>query len=113
MNTDNYWRKQRGQQIKEVFDLHGKDFHPEFRSWLRENFDLYLNFERRSDEMRNLRPRYSARTIVELLRWHSDLQDAEVSFKINNNSTRDMARLYNRLTGTSFFEEREHGISTN
>ena len=40
------------------------------------------------------RKHYSARTIVELLRWQTDLKDSDKTFKINDHFTPGMARLF-------------------
>jgi len=46
-------------------------------------------------KMARVRKRYSARTIIEVLRWHSDLAEPKGSlFKLSNNMTPGMARLW-------------------
>ena len=40
------------------------------------------------------RKRYSARTIVECIRWDTDIKDTEKTFKINDHYTPGMARLF-------------------
>lgn len=40
------------------------------------------------------RTRYSAKTIVEKIRWDTELHDTDVAFKINNNYTSGLARRF-------------------
>ena len=101
--------RQLGLQAKIIFDEQGEDFDVTFKQWLRENWRIYLTFYSNAEEMR-LRARrehYSARTIIELMRWHTDLIERDSTFKINNNAVPDMARMYNKMTNSNFFQERK------
>ena len=40
------------------------------------------------------RTHYGAKTIVEVLRYETDLRDSEQTFKLNNNYTSGLARLF-------------------
>lgn len=82
-----------------------------FTAWLSENWGIWESFYRLSDKMRTRGRRYyAARTVVEVMRWNYHLSDAaDPDFKLNNNWTPMMARLYNAFTGVSFFQTREHG----
>ena len=55
------------------------------------------------------RKRYSARTIMEVLRWHYDLKTAGNAFEINDNFTPIYVRLliYHYPEFDGFFELRE------
>ena len=56
------------------------------------------------------RKRYSARTIIEVLRWDSDLREKNKLFKISNNMVPGMARLWMARYGRKhprFFNLRE------
>lgn len=66
-----------------------------FWKWLESNEPVYRAFCSHAFRMamRN-RKRYSAKTIVELIRWNTDLSDSEKTFKINNSYTSGMARLF-------------------
>jgi hypothetical protein len=82
-----------------------------FRDWLEENWQIWDEFSRLSDQMR-LRGRtyYSARAVIHVLRWHRALRDpTETEFKINNNRSAGLARLYNALLGKEFFRTRNSG----
>ena len=82
-----------------------------FREWLEQNWAIWEEFQRLADEMR-LRGRqyYSARAVIHVLRWHRALRDpTEEEYKINNNRSAGLARLYNALLGKSFFRTRNSG----
>ena len=78
-----------------------------FKQWLSENNHIFLAFKEKANEMRMVRNHYSARTIIEQLRWNSDLSDSGSLFKINNDAIPGMAKLYNSQTNTNFFNERK------
>ena len=66
----------------------------EFRNWLRDNKSIYQSFEKKARMMAGLRKRYSARAIIHVIRWETDLREKDVTFKCNNNYTPWMARLF-------------------
>ena len=75
-----------------------------FPEWLRANHGIYSAFVRSSLTMcRAGRAHYSARTIVEKMRWDTDLSETNSRFKISNNMIPGMARLamqqYQELDG--------------
>jgi hypothetical protein len=66
-----------------------------FWRWLRANQHVYRAFCAYAFRMAMTgRKRYSARTIVERIRWDTDLSDNEETFKINDHYTPGMARLF-------------------
>ena len=66
-----------------------------FWHWLRQNEHIYSAFKCLAFQMAlSGRTRYSARTIVENIRWKTDLRDSDKTFKINNIYTPGMARLF-------------------
>jgi len=74
-----------------------------FWYWLPKNGKVYLEFERRGLQMaRSRRKRYSVRTIVEVMRWDSDIADTEKTFKINDHYTPGMARLFMATHGAAY-----------
>lgn len=81
-----------------------KDKYPAgFWKWFMENRDVYREFERRALMMaRTKRKRYSARTIVETIRWDTDINDSDTMFKINDHFTPGMARLWMKTHGEQF-----------
>jgi hypothetical protein len=67
-----------------------------FWKWLADpnNKKLYDQFSKRASQMALRRERYSARTIIEVMRWNTDLSDSNETFKIGNNMVPGMARLW-------------------
>lgn len=91
----------------------------EFRNWIRqpENRRIYWSFENKAKRMAQIRQRYSARAIIHVIRWETELREADVTFKCNNNHTPYMARLFMERNPEyeGFFEtrtvQRGHDIS--
>lgn len=81
-----------------------------FARWLADNWTIWDTFFRLADKMRTRGRRYyAARTVIEVMRWNYHLSDAmDPDFKLNNNWTPKMARLYNAVTGVEFFQTRDH-----
>ena len=82
-----------------------EDEYPEgFFWWLRENFHIWKEFEERAYTMAAVakRPRYSARTIIEVMRWNSDIREKKPLFKLSNNMTPGLARLWMAKHGKDF-----------
>lgn len=76
---------------------------PGFLRWLRDNRDIYDAFEKRALQMaRSGRKHYSAYTIVQVIRWETDLRDKDETFKINNNHTPAMARYFMEQWGKAY-----------
>lgn len=74
-----------------------------FWAWYLKNAHIYRAFESMALQMAfSGRQRYSARTIIENIRWQSDLQDKEVTFKINGNNVPGLARLFMEMHGQRF-----------
>lgn len=70
-------------------------FLPTFADWLTQNWHVWMAFCREADKVWNRgRRKYSARTIVEVLRHESSLAEVGSEWKINNVRIPDMARLY-------------------
>lgn len=84
---------------------------PGFHAWLRENWHIWEEFERRAMQMwRSGRKRYSARTIIEVVRWNTDLRESDkrATWKINNTWIPAMARYFmeKHPSCKGFFEQR-------
>ncbi len=82
----------------EVAYKHASLFTPEFLNNLPTNLHVYDAFEREAHKViaRGYR-HYSAKTILEVLRHHSALTDAASAWKLNNNTTAYLARLFSLL----------------
>jgi len=72
------------------------EFRDDFIAWLNANFPIFEYFERAAQHIFNTgRNHYSARTIVEVMRHRTALREiGDGSWKLNNDRTPDMARLY-------------------
>lgn len=96
-------------QVLAYVDANAALFHAAFRAWLLENFGIWRSFKVLADKARRAgRRHYSARTIVEVLRWETEIREpAGADFKINNNAVPDLARLYNGLACSELFRLRD------
>lgn len=84
-------------------------FRKDFAEYLRDNFHVYVAFEREADKVwQSGRRHYSGRTIVEVLRHQSALADTAIEFKLNDWWTPDLCRLWMELhqDRDGFFETR-------
>jgi hypothetical protein len=65
-----------------------------FKAFHQQNPHIFAHFMRLADEMRATgRERYSARTIVEVMRWHYNLKTSGNVFKVND----DFVPIYARV----------------
>lgn len=86
-------------------------FRAGFALWLAENPQVWQRFLAMAQQVRGHGRRvYSARTIVETMRWKTDVGEISGPWKLNNNWVPSMARLFNVIHGIDFFQER-HGSS--
>lgn len=66
-----------------------------FWHWMKDNAHIYMAFKNFALQMAATgRKRYSARTIVEVMRWQTDLKDTDKQWKINGNYVPGLARLF-------------------
>ena len=80
-----------------------QDQYPEgFFYWLSKNQHIWKAFEKKACRRARIRKRYSARTIVEVLRWETDLADTTTEVKLSNNMTPGMARLWMQKYGNTY-----------
>lgn len=74
-----------------------------FWRWMESNQHVYDRFEELALSMaRNGRKHYSARAILHVIRWETHLRDSDSTFKVNNNYTPGMARLFNEKHGEKY-----------
>lgn len=92
-------------QTQMLYDDLTDGFPAGFSKWLSENKRIYAAFKVKALEMAlSGRKRYSARTIVEVIRWNTDLSDSGITFKINDHYTPGMAKLFMREFGDRYPE---------
>jgi hypothetical protein len=91
-----------------------KIFRADFLGWLDANFHIWQEFERRANQVWDSgRRHYSVRTIIGVVRFETDMREVGSQFKINNNFTPDLARLYGLAYPNRIFEKRVIiGLST-
>ena len=79
----------------EVMLANADRFTPAFLAYLPQNLHVYAAFEREALHVvsRGFK-HYSARTIIEVLRHHSALEEAAGAWKLNNIETPYLARLF-------------------
>ena len=89
--------------------LYAADFREDFPAWLHDNYPIYAEFERQARMIASRRDFYSARTIVEVMRHNSALSDRDGPFRMNNNRTPDLARLFSLIhpEHAGFFQLRD------
>lgn len=95
--------------MNDLFDGYPQAVIDRFNEWHRRNPHIYEQFKRLAYKMRATgRERYSARTIVEAMRWHYDLRTTGDVFEINGDFVPIYARLLiqNHPEFTGFFELR-------
>jgi len=81
----------------------------QFDKFDREHPEFWNEFEHRAYVMMTKgRKHYSARTIFEVLRWHSDL-DSGGKFKIQNNWIPFYAKKFNDMYYVDFFLTKNRG----
>jgi len=85
------------------FNLEPDPYPSGFEFWLRKNAHIYRAFEYRALEMAmSGRKRYSARCIIESIRYDTDLSDSGVLFKCDGNHVPGLARLFLEKYGERF-----------
>jgi len=70
-------------------------FRTKFGNWLLDNMHIWHEFEKKALFMASRRDVYSARTIIEVMRWETHLRESPAqTFKIVNHHTADLSRLF-------------------
>jgi hypothetical protein len=74
---------------------HEQVFRKDFIGWLYENVHVFKVFESLAEALAARgRTYYSARTIIEKMRFDHDVSEVNTAFKISNNMAPDIVRLY-------------------
>ncbi len=78
------------------------------QNWLNKNEQVWLAFYNATERLRLAGKRtYGAKAVFEHLRYETAVQDNECTFKLNNNCVSGLARLYNAVSGTEFYQTRK------
>lgn len=81
--------------VMHVAHTHRDQFPPEFIDWLYDNQHIWVGFVSEASKVINAGfKHYSARTIVHVLRHHSALTERGGEWKINNNHSPYLGRLF-------------------
>lgn len=93
--------------------MHAAELPKGFLDWIEANAHVYDAFEREALSVAQRRDRYSARTIVEFLRHHSLLAQTDAAWKLDNDMTPGLARLFAILNPThrNLFSYRERAAA--
>ena len=88
-------------------DLFRFDFH----QWLKLNWEIWKEFEKRSRDIWGVRKHFGHRTIWEAIRYETALREANSEFKLNDHYTKSCAQLFillnPRCDGLFEFRERK------
>jgi len=91
-------------------ETHWREYPARFFKWLEDNEHIWIAFEKQALRMASIRSHYSARTIIEVLRWNSDISEGSNElFKINDHCIPGLSRLWMSKHGKKhpkFFEHR-------
>lgn len=77
---------------------HKEQFSDDFLTWIQDNVHVFHAFAEQVFLVRNKGfKHYSSKTIIEVLRHHSALSEAGVQYKLNNNVTPYLPRLFDLM----------------
>lgn len=97
-------------EIVHVVLINDDQFSDDFIEWIPENTHIYTAFQREAFRVlyKGFK-HYSGRTILEVLRHHSALEEKDGQWKINNNHTPYLCRLFGLMhpQHADLFEYRE------
>ena len=81
--------------ILQIAKNHAGEFTEEFLNWLPKNLHVWEEFQQRATGLWFAGHRsYSSKTIVHVMRYHSDIQEVGTRYKISNNTTPYLSRLW-------------------
>jgi hypothetical protein len=83
------------QTLKSIVRNNPDQFRSGFLDYAVDNWHLYEGFKERAFQMAATgRDHYSAKTIIQVLRFHSDLAEVDSEFKVNDKWAADFGRLF-------------------
>lgn len=72
--------------------MRNTELYRQYRRWLNGNPQVFILFEKLANQIRDAgHEKYSAWTLVQIMRWHSDLERTD-QYKISNNYIACLAR---------------------
>lgn len=87
----------RAEKVLSVVYSNAREFRDDFYSWMVSNIHIYGEFEHRALAVAKFRPRYSARSIADLMRHDTAIRSLCDEYKLNGNYVPHMARLFAML----------------
>lgn len=99
MTQNHQWTAKAWNTICHTIEQSEHHYRPEFVTWLHSNHQVWQAFVDKTHEAFNLqhRARFSARNVMEQVRWSTAVRESGAMFKINNNYIPDLARLVMEL----------------
>lgn len=97
-------------QLVELVQIRPGDFHTGFADWLKDNFPIWREFQKRTIQIhRSGRKHFGHRLIWEGIRYETALAKKTGDYQLNNNFTKSVATLTVMLHPTlaGFFDFRE------
>ena len=81
--------------ICQIIEKSEYDYRADFRRWLKHNPQVWAEFVKkvRKAWLHSHKSRFSARAIMEVIRWETMVHERDKTFKINNNYVADLSRL--------------------
>ena len=89
------WDNASWQAMRQIIEQSDYDYRDDFRVWLKHNPQVWAEFVRKVKKawLHSHKSRFSARAIMEVIRWETMVHEKDVTFKINNNYVADLSRL--------------------
>ncbi len=89
------WSPQGWLNIREIIRCSKYEYSDDFLHWLKSNLPVWKAFVDKAKTAKKFesRHRFSARAIIQSIRWDTVTSEKDPVFKIGNNHTPDLARL--------------------
>jgi hypothetical protein len=91
------WNRADEDRKRELIDMHALNMHPpipwEQLDKMKDSLQVLTRFFWVAHDVAEKREHYSARTIIEVIRHNSALEDEDKHFKINNNMAKPLAQI--------------------
>jgi len=82
------------------------DFKAITEGWLLNNVSVWTGFYHATNRLRMMGKRRGAKCVYEFMRYETAIRGSDPTVKLNNTYVSGLARLFNAVTGTTYFEVR-------